>query len=171
MNDTITKRIEANRGVYERLLKDLNYTDVKFNPNNGALSAIHKDHHFDPTIGKFGVPRGDYELNSQKVLYEYGHSVVLESEKLGKGIKTPDGLLNGVVFDIKGVEGVSDRLIKDAISKSSSQGAEIAVLYFHKKDMFVRDDVRDGYEKYLTNSRSKRVRKVFCIVEDHIYRL
>jgi len=32
-----------------------NYTVVRFNPINGALSAIHKDHFFDPTIGRFGI--------------------------------------------------------------------------------------------------------------------
>jgi len=57
----ISERIEANRRAYKRLLKDDNYTDVRFNPINGALAAIHKDHFFDPTIGRFGIPRGDYE--------------------------------------------------------------------------------------------------------------
>ena len=171
MNKALSDRIEANRIEYERLLKDDNYTNVRFNPRNGALSAIHKNHNFDPTIGRFGIPRGDYERISLDVLYEYGNRIVLNSEKLAKGVSTPDGLLNDIVFDIKGIEGVSNRLIKDAISKASSQGAEIAVLYFHDKNMYYLNAVKDGYEKYLINSRSKRVRTVYCIVERYIYKI
>jgi hypothetical protein len=62
-------------------LKDDNYLNVRFNPRNGALSAIHKEHNFDKTVGKFGIPRGEYERISLEVLYHYGHRVVFESEK------------------------------------------------------------------------------------------
>ena len=58
------------------------------------------------------------------------------------------------------IEGKSNRIIKDKISEASKQGAEIVVLYFHEKNMFALDFVRDGYEKYLTNSKNKRVKKV-----------
>jgi len=43
----------ANRFENERLLKDDNYTDVRFNPKNGALAAIHREHNFDPKRGKY----------------------------------------------------------------------------------------------------------------------
>jgi hypothetical protein len=33
--------------------------------------------------------------------------------------KTPDGLLNGILFDIKGIEGINNRIIKDRISEAS----------------------------------------------------
>ena len=89
--------------------------------------VYYKDHQFDPTIGRFGIPRGDYEKIVSEVLVKYGMIVELGSEKQGYGIKTPDGLLNGVKFDIKGIEGNSRRIIKDAISKSSRQGVEIVV--------------------------------------------
>ena len=171
MNKALSDKIETNKKEYERLLKDDNYTNVRFNPKNGALSAIHKDHNFDPTIGKFGIPRGDYELISLDVLYEYGNSIILESERLGEGIKTPDGLLNDVLFDIKGIEGNSNRMIKDAISKASGQGAEIIVLYFHDKNMFDRNIVENGYNKYLDNSKSKRIQKVYSIVDGYLYRI
>ncbi|GHT80184.1 hypothetical protein FACS189467_1680 [Bacteroidia bacterium] len=54
-------RIIANKQEYERLRADANYTSVKFDDKIGGLLAIHKDHNFDPTIGRFGIPRGDYE--------------------------------------------------------------------------------------------------------------
>ena len=40
----LSAKIEANRREYERLVADPNYTDVEFNPKNGALKAIHKGH-------------------------------------------------------------------------------------------------------------------------------
>jgi hypothetical protein len=67
MDKSLADRIDANRNEYERLLIDDKYTNVRFNSRNGALSAIHKEHNFDPTIGIFGIPRGDYELISLDV--------------------------------------------------------------------------------------------------------
>jgi len=142
-----------------------------FDEFSGCYRVYHKNHQFDPTIGKFGIPRGDYEKNASEVLVKYGMNVVLCSEKQEFGVKTPDGLLNGVLFDIKGVEGDSHRIIKEAISKSSKQGVRITVLYFHDKDMFDIDFVREGYEKYLSNSKSKQVKKIYCVVEKYLYRL
>ena len=142
-----------------------------FDEFSGGYVVCHKDHQFDPTIGKFGIPRGDYEKNASKVLSKYGKRIVLESEISEEGIKTPDGLLNEVKFDIKGIEGSSYRIIKEAISKSSKQGAEIVVFYFHDKNMFNTNFVRESYEKYLINSKSKRVKKVYCVVGKYLYRI
>jgi len=171
MDDYYKTRIEASRKAYERLLKDENYTEVRFNPENGALSAVHIDHNFDPTIGKFGIPRGDYERKALSVLFEYGNRVILESEKKGYEIKTPDGFLNGTIFDIKGIEGSSRRAIKDAFSKASGQGAEIVVLYFHDKNMLNIDAIKDSYSMYLINSRSKRIKTIYCITGKYVYKI
>jgi hypothetical protein len=98
-------------------------------------------------------------------------SVVLRSEKSEYKTKISDGLLNNKLFDIKGIEGKSERIIKDKISEASKQGAETVVLYFHDNDMFDIDFVRSGYERYLTNSKSKRVKKVYCVVGKYLYRI
>jgi len=79
MDQVLARKIEANRKGYERLLEDSNYVHVRLTPINGALSAIHKDHNFDPTIGKFGIPRGDYEKISLDVLFENGKDSTLHS--------------------------------------------------------------------------------------------
>ncbi|MDR0733728.1 MAG: hypothetical protein LBF08_06685 [Dysgonamonadaceae bacterium] len=143
-----------------------------FDERSGGYCVYHKDHLFDPTIGKFGIPRGDYEKNTAKVLSAYGMDVVLSSEMSGqRGIKTPDGLLNGVLFDIKGIEGKSQRRIKDVFSKSSKQGAEATVLYFHDKNMFDMDFVKEGYEKYLTNSKNQKVKTVYCVAGKYLYKI
>jgi hypothetical protein len=142
-----------------------------FDEYSGGYCVYHKLHQFDPTIGKFGIPRGDYEKNAAKVLMNYGMDVVLGSEMSKKGIKTPDGLLNGLLFDIKGIEGISYRIIKDKISEASRQKAEIAVLYFHDTGMFNKDSVMQGYNRYLNNSKSKRVKRVYCIAGKYLYKL
>jgi hypothetical protein len=108
-----------------------------FDEFSGGYMVYHTEYQFDPTIGIFGIPRGDYEKNSASVLMGYGMSIVLNSEISElENVKKPDGLLNGVLFDIKGIEGKSNRLIKDKISEASKQGAEIVVLYFHDADMY-----------------------------------
>jgi hypothetical protein len=142
-----------------------------FDEFSGGYCVYHKNHLFDPTIGKFGIPRGDYEKNSTKVLMNYGMDVVLNSEMSKKGIKTPDGLLNGLLFDIKGVEGESNRIIKDKISEASNQGAEIVVLYFHDTGMFDKDFVKKGYSRYLGASKSKSIKKVYCIVGEYLHKI
>jgi hypothetical protein len=142
-----------------------------FDEFSGGYKVYHKLHQFDPTIGKFGIPRGDYEKKASEVLSKYGMNVVLESEIMGKGIKTPDGLLNGVLFEIKGIESVSIRNIKDRISEAGKQGVEVVVLYYHDLTLFNKESVREGYNKYLTNSKSKRVKKVYCVAGKYLYKI
>ena len=142
---------------------------AKFDEHSGGYWVFHKDHQFDPTIGKFGFPRGDYEKKASEVLVKYGMSVVLHSEKSEYETKISDGLLNNILFDIKGIEGKSSRIVKDKIMEASRQGAEIVVLYYHDSNMFDIDFVRAGYEKYLTNSKNKRIKKVYCVVGKCLY--
>ena len=171
MDKALTSRIEANRKEYERLLKDNNYTDVRFNPKNGGLSAVHKEHNFDPTIGKFGIPRGDYERISLDVLYEYGNSVILESEKLGYEIKTPEGFLNGKLFDIKGIEGIGENNIINNLKSANKKGVESIVFYYHDKNLFSEKQIRESYQFYLRNSNRKRIQYVYYIVDGKLHAL
>jgi hypothetical protein len=147
------------------------WVKVGFDEHSGGYCVYHKDHLFDPTIGKFGIPRGDYEKNAAKVLSAYGMNVVLKSERCKDGIKTPDGFLNGVLFDIKGVEGNSQRRIKDVFSKSSKQGAEVTVLYFHDKNMFDMDFVKESYKRYLGASKNALVKEVYCVVGKYLHKI
>jgi hypothetical protein len=162
--------LKASKSKYDSYCSE-DWIKSGFDEFSGGYKVYHKNHHFDPTIGKFNIPRGDYEKNASEILVKYGMSVELRSEKQGYGVKTPDGLLDNVLFDIKGIEGNSRRTIKDAISKSSKQGAEIAVLYFHDKNMFDVDFVRESYEKYLADSKSKKIRTVYCVAGERLYRI
>jgi hypothetical protein len=142
-----------------------------FDEHSGGFAVYHKDHSFDPTIGKYGIPRSCYETNASKVLSVYGMAVVLKSDKTGANDAYYDGFLNGIPFEIKGVEVKTKRIIKDKISEASGQKAEIAVLYFHDKGLYDKDFVVEGYRQYLRNSKSKRIRTVYCVVGEHLYKV
>ena len=171
MNSALVTKIEANRKEFERLLKDSDYIDVRFNPINGALVAVHKEHHFDPTIGKFGIARGDYERISLEVLFDYGKTIVLDSEYTKDGIKTPDGFLDGKYFEIKGIEGIGGRNIIDKISDAGHQGAESLVLYYHDSNMFDLQKIINSYKGYSKLSFSKKVKNVYYIVDKKLYKI
>ena len=171
MDKALADRIAASREVYYRLMNDSNYTDVRFNPKNGALSAIHKNHNFDPTIGKFGIPRGDYERISLEVLYEYGRSVILESEQMSREIKVHDGLLDGHKFEIKGIEGAGKNNIKNNLKDANRKDVESVVLYYHDKNLFFEKQLRESYLFYLRNSKSRRIRHIYYIVDGKLYAL
>jgi len=152
-------------------LKDDDYTDVRFNPRNGALLAIHKEHYFDATIGKFGIPRGDYERISANILYENGMTVILWSEKKGIGIRIPEGLLDGKKFDVKGIEGTGKRNIIDKISDAGKQGAETIVLYYHDAGLFDLQKIIHAYNGYLKLSKTNRIQTVYYIVENKLFQI
>jgi hypothetical protein len=171
INDTPLQRLAAHRSEYERLKVDPAYTNVKFDERTGGLLAIHKDHNFDPTIGCFGIPRGDYERIAAEVLYGYGRCVILESEISTINVKVSEGLLDGKKFDIKGVEGVGGRNIIAKISQASKQGAETVVLYFHDPNMFDSGKTINAYRGYLNLSKNKQIQAVYYIVEGKLYKI
>jgi hypothetical protein len=165
------RRIEANRAEYERLKKDGNYMNVKFNEHTGGLLAIHKEHHFDPTVGKFGIPRGDYERISAETLYRYGRSAILGSEKMPDGVKPPEGLLDGRRFEIKGVESIGKNNIINDLKLASKKKVESIIFYYRDKNIFSEQLLIDGYNFYIRNSKSKRIQKVYYIIKDKLYAL
>ncbi len=152
---------------FKRLKADPNYSDVKYDKKSGGLSAIHKEHNFDPTIGKFGIPRGDYERLTINVLRENGYSVILESEQSAQGIKVADGILNNVVMDIKAVEGVGRWTIKNKFDSACSQKVKSVVLYFHDRAMFDESKVRQGWDYYTSDmrGRTQTIERILCVVE------
>ena len=103
------------------------------------------------------------------MLYDYGMSVILESEKLGREIKVAEGRLNGKTFEIKGIEGDSkNNIIKD-MKDASKKRAEIIVLYYYDKNLFSEKQIRESYQSYLRNSKSKRINNVYYILDGKLH--
>jgi hypothetical protein len=135
------------------------------------LLAIHKEHNFDPTIGKFGIPRGDYEKIASEVLYNYGRKIILGSENTKYGVKASEGTLDGILFDIKGVEGTGKNNIINHFKDVSKKDAEIIVFYYHDKHLFDNDQLKSGHRSYQRNSKSCRIKTVYYIVDGKLYLL
>ena len=163
---------EDNFQEYLRLLKDPNYCDVTFDERSGGISAIHKEHYFDKSVGPFGVQKGEYERITVDTLRERGHLVYLESEKAPDGVKTPDGIIDGQVMEIKAIEGTGRWAIKDKLHAATKQKAECVVLYFHKKELYSYDRIADGWDRFLRDDSSQKypacIKRVLCVVEGKI---
>lgn len=163
---------EDNYQEYLRLLKDPNYHDVCFDNRSGGVSAVHHDHQFDSQIGAFGIKKGDYEMLSLKVLRDRGHAVILESEIAPDGIMSPDGSIDGIIMDIKAVEGHGKWAIKDKLHIAARQGASCVILYFHDTQLYSSERIEDGLVKYINDPASQKyhtIERVLCIVEKDIH--
>ena len=160
-------------GEYERLKLSEEYKDVIFDEDSGGLSAVHIEHNFDPTIGKFGIPRGDYEKLSTEALRKAGHKVILASEHAETGIKTPDGFLDDIKMDIKGVEGTGKWTIKNKFLSAGKQGVETIILYFHDKGMYSLEKVKEGWFYYLYDMKdhSQTIKNILCVVDGKVLKI
>ena len=155
------------RDTYRRLKADPDYTDVHFDKRTSGVKAIHRGHNFDEAVGKYGIPRGEYEKITADALYRKGYVVELIKEDDTKRIPQPDGYINGSLMDIKGVEG--NPLY--ALMRANKQRVETAVLYFHEANAFSQEQVTAKYTQlgsWLEYTRGKKIsvciKKVICIV-------
>jgi hypothetical protein len=171
MDKFVLQKIKYRVAEYIRLKSDGRYTEVELNARTGGLLAIHREHNFDPTIGEFGIPRGDYERIAANVLYGYGKSVVLESEHLGKDVKSAEGLLDGKKFDIKGVEGTGKNNLQKDFKSAGKKKVETIVFYFHENEIFDLQRIKEDYAHYLRNSKSKTINTVYYITCGKLYAL
>ena len=168
----IDQQWEENFQEYLQLLQDPSYDDVIFDDHTGGVSAIHKNHRFNNKTGAFGIKQGEYEKLTVECLRKRGHVIRLESEMAPIGVKTPDGTLDGIVMDIKAIEGHGKWAIKDKFHDAKKQGVECVILYFHKKELYSLERVEDGWNKYLNDYSSQKyttaIKQVLCIVENNI---
>lgn len=164
------RRFCGNRALYRRLLLDKDYVDVRFDVKSGGVSAVHKYHRFDQQRGPYGTKRGEYEMIVLDTLRRKGFSIILASERAARGVKTPDGTLNGIVMDIKAVESAGRWAIKDKFHEAVKQGVAVLVLYFHNQELFSESRIQDGWDKYLREGTSQvyaqSIRQVVCVVGD-----
>jgi hypothetical protein len=164
-------KMPANKAVYKALNEDKDYTEVRFNEKTGGLSAIHKEHKFDRTIGVFGIPRGNYEKIVQDILFHYGRKIIFGSEMSGRGIKMADGWLDDEICDIKGIESMGKYTIRNQFLKANDQGVHSVILYYHKRSVFSEYLLQSGYESYLnTIKKNNQIQKVYYVVETTFYR-
>jgi len=172
------ERIEANRQEYDRLKNNPDYTDkyadmLRFNPKTGALTAVHNKHNFDPQPSKIAgyKTKGDYEKAAIEVLYQYGRKIIMASESAANGIRTPDGHLDDMVFDIKAIEGTGKNNIKHKFQEAYNQQAEHVVLFYPSESLFDLDRIAIGYKMYLGQlKKTNPIKFISYIVNGKLYR-
>ena len=159
--------IKQRRDLYEKLRKDPDYNDVKFNPANGGLMATHKDHNFDHQ-------KGWYEKNVQRVGYNNGNSVIFGSEAgQPDGVKYTDGLWNGKKAEIRGAETGKPENIRGALKHGARKGeTEIAIIYFPNGN-FDKDNFYNGLSLYngLKNAPGRQYKvfdRIVCIQGERV---
>ena len=160
IKDVQYERIEKNRSLYDKLIKDDKYTDVAFDENNGGLKATHIGHNLDKD-------KGWYETTIQDVGYKHGHSVILEEEpqNVYKG-KSCEGLWDNLKFEVAGAESGTSNNIRNALKHCASKPeSKIAVLFFPNGN-FSAENFQAGLAKFnglKGTSQYKKFDLIYCI--------
>lgn len=167
------RRFCGNRALYRRLLLDKDYVDVRFDVKSGGVSAVHKYHRFDQQRGPYGTKRGEYEKRAVDVLRRKGNIVLLDSERPMLGTKTPDGILNGTLMEIKAVESAGHWAIRRKLFQAAMQGAACVILYFPERGLYSSKRIQDGLEMFLNDPQNKsdlqgQISRIVVVVEERI---
>lgn len=141
---------EENYGEYIRLRNNPDYYNVTFDEETGGMSAIHKDHQFDKTVGPLGYKRGLYEQIVLTTLRNHGHRIILDKEDSGLYLKKVcDGLLDGKTAEIKIIEGKGKWSIRTKIDVARKQKASCIILFFPIPETFSAKRIQSGWNDYL----------------------
>ena len=164
---------EENYQEYLRLKENPEYNEVVFDGKSGGVSAVHRLHRFDKQIGPFGYKRGEYEHHVVTILRQNGHRVILLSEDdYETSLKRCDGLLDGVMMEIKTIEGDGHWSVRTKIYDASRQGADLLVLFFPKSNFFSVSRIEEGWKMCEDASDSilnwKPIIRILAIVENRI---
>ena len=175
------RRIEKNRQLYERLSRDSRYYDVKFNPETGAVKAIHRGHKVDVS----GKDRGKQMENILiDKLFDAGHTVILCDEskrrphtfnERGKRVqgceyRALDMILDGVMMDIYspdnnkkfygwGIYGKNNQLIDYNSRPDVHTPADTVCIYFDNPSWFSPKKIEKGFA-FATEEAEKRKEKI-----------
>ena len=160
------KRREDNRREYERLKKDHDYKEVKYDDASGGMKATHKEHTFDQNTGW-------YETTVQDVGMRNGHAVVLEREihTVYKKRNT-EGRWDGDPFEIAGKETATPNNVRDGLKHCAKKpNCKVAVLFFPKNNfdlskfysgLNMYNGLRDDPHQW------RRFNKIICIQDGEI---
>lgn len=144
LNTETKELIKQRKNEYQRLDKDENYTNVKFDKKTGGLMATHKEHNFDTN-----PMRKDYEPTVQRIGYERGNKVLLEKEDHTKnGIKNVEGTWNNKPFEIAARESATANNIREGLKHCAKKpNCKVAILYFPQNNFSLRV-FEEGLSKY-----------------------
>lgn len=162
---------EENYDEFLRLLQDDDYLDVTYDEQSGGVSAVHKGHRLDKTLGPGGKKRGSYELKTVEAIRHSGHCIILLKESCEVGVKQYDSLLDGAPCEIKAVERVGRWTIRTKIANAIRQGAQCVALYFPDASLYSEQRVKDGWKDWLLYAKPTEPVpeiKLICVVDGTI---
>ena len=143
------KEYQKQRKYYERLKKSDEFCSVDFDEKLGGVLAIHKGHNYDQNIGKYGIPRGEYEMYAAKFLQKRGYRVLMQNEQLGNGVKAADLLLDGIRADIKSIEETGKYTVVNAFKRAEAQKCSTVIIYIHNTETFSTDYIDSQWDKFI----------------------
>lgn len=146
------------------------YTKEYFNTQNGGTFICAKNHKFDKTL----VPgndftRGKYEKDCSLILARRGNSVkILSGNKMGFGVKNPEGILNDLVFDIKAVEGKTINTIIRKYEQAERQYVQHLVIYFPESNLYSMKKCKSALN-YFSKDTDYVFKKVWAVVKNEVH--
>lgn len=160
---------------FQNLSNNADYYDIQFDWMSGGVSAIHKDHCFDKSIGPFGIKRGDYEIRVTDFLRIRGHRIILlpESNVDNIGEKHFDCNIDGRAGKIKTIEGVGRWNVRTKIYDAAKQKAEVLILYFPPKTLYRYERKVEGWimtEQFaILNNIQLSVSKIIPVIDTAVF--
>lgn len=160
-------RIVSNKKEYERLKKDPDYMDVRFNKKNGGLKASHIGHNFD----KIG---GVYEKHVQNAGFISGHKVIFGNEKNGGSKERfTEGTWDNKQFEVAGRETATENnILKGLKHCASKRTTQIAVLDF-PNGKFSQEIIKEALKRFnglekLKDGQYLKFEKIICVQNETI---
>jgi len=180
------KRQEIIKGKANELKQSGQYKDIQTNLQ-GGLMAVNGSHN----IGMKGrddwffneITSGSLELESQRLLFNDGHMIILEDEKEKRNNGTTkaclDTMLDGRPADIKSIT-TNPPNYRNAINAKNKQifkrkeddpdfEADTIILHFHDKSLFSERKVKEGYERSVEyaerHDHGAYIHRIVCTIE------
>lgn len=174
--------IQQREQEYQKYLAEPNYTNVRFNLENGGLMATQKGHlfHNSEKEQRFfdNKSSGQIESKCQEVLFNLGHKAILlnESNKLPNGNFLPslDISINDKIMDIRFVTKSEVKTIVNILTAKAKQlknvftktgiYSESVCLFFYDSSIYNDRLINLAIEEYRKNHR--RIKEIYCVINN-----
>ena len=162
---------------YQRLLDDPDYSDVRFDRENGGLIATHKDHKVHENDNKryFAEQLNGDELEKefQYLAFGQGHSVIFRAEP--ENTTDLDMLLDGVKMDLVSVTENSETFCNQLRRKNKQLAKYNAMygetndsvcMYFHSPTYYEERKIHEGIRKLRDYGSEILIRNIWVMLNN-----
>lgn len=174
-------RKEEAKRLFDKLVHDENYDQIKYNSKTGGLCATHVGHNTQSSnteIVGWGMTGGQLEAKAVELLYKNGHIVILcdeSKQKNGNNLSALDMQLDGMMMDIRSVtknkthygshlKAKNKQLIKYNARDDVEIPADSVCLYFHDASMYHPSKISDSIDWLKDEVKQIQVKNIICIM-------